>query len=120
MTISRRGFLGMTTAGALLRAQDGQRPVFRVKVDMVVLSFQVVDSKGHYINGLKPTDFRIHEDGILQKVSTFAQGAYARVSGADRRSTPPMLESQKDALPGMDRPDVFVGTNVFVLSDTSN
>src|ERR1700737_3623005 len=116
MTISRRGFLGMTAAGAVLRAQDaGQRPVFGVKVDMVVLSFQVVDSKGHYINGLKPTDFRIHEDGILQKISTFAEGAKAPLGVAEDGPTHPMLESQKEALPGMDRPDAFVGTNVFVL-----
>ena len=36
---------------------------------MVVLSFTVTDSKGKYINGLKPTDFRIFEDGILQKIT---------------------------------------------------
>src|ERR1035437_3462227 len=101
MTISRRGFLGMTAAGAVMRAQDsGQRPIFRVKVDMVVLSFQVTDNKGHYINGLKPTDFRILEDGILQQIATFAEGAKAPL--------------------GMERPDAFVGTNVFVLFDTSN
>jgi VWFA-related protein len=110
----------MTTAGALLRAQDGQRPVFRVKVDMVVLSFQVTDSKNHYINGLKPTDFRIYEDGILQKVSTFAEGAKAPLAVGEDGSTRPMLDGQKEALPGMDRPDAFVGTNVFVLFDTSN
>jgi len=110
----------MTTAGALLRAQDGQRPVFRVKVDMVVLSFQVTDSKNHYINGLKPTDFRIYEDGILQKVSTFAEGAKAPLAVGEDGSTRPLLEGQKEALPGMDRPDAFVGTNVFVLFDTSN
>src|ERR1035441_5893913 len=69
MTISRRGFLAMTAAGAAIRAQDsGQRPIFRVKVDMVVLSFQVTDNKGHYVNGLKPTDFRIFEDAILQQM----------------------------------------------------
>ena len=51
----------MTAGGLLLRAQEtSQRPVFRVKVDMVVLSFQVTDSKNHYINGLKPGDFRIY------------------------------------------------------------
>jgi Ca-activated chloride channel family protein len=110
----------MTAAGAVLRAQDGQRPVFKVKVDMVVLSFQVTDSKNHYINGLKPTDFRIFEDGILQKVSTFAEGAKAPLAVGEDGSTRPLLEGQKEALPGMDRPDAFVGTNVFVLFDTSN
>src|SRR5438309_4891768 len=122
MIISRRGFLGLTTAGAaVLRAQDsGQRPVFRVKVDMVVLSFQVTDSKNHYINNLKPTDFRIYEDGILQKISTFAEGAKAPLAVGDDGATRPMLEAKNDGLPGMDRPDAFVGTNVFVLFDTSN
>ena len=41
---------------------------------MVVLSFQVTDNKGHYVNGLKPKDFRILEDGIPQKLATFAEG----------------------------------------------
>ncbi len=87
---------------------------------MVVLSYQVTDSKNHYINGLKPTDFRIYEDGILQKISTFAEGAKAPLAVGEDGSTRPMLDAKKDALPGMDRPDAFVGTNVFVLFDTSN
>jgi len=120
MTISRRGFIGMSAGAVLLRAQDSQRPIFRVKVDMVVYNFQVQDSKGHYINGLKPGDFRIYEDGILQKISTFAEGAKAPVAVADDGAVRPLLEGKQDALPGMDRPDAFVGTNVFVLFDTSN
>src|SRR5437868_14735132 len=120
MTISRRGFISIAGGATLLRAQDIQRPTFRVKVDMVVLSFQVTDSKNHYINGLKPSEFRIYEDGSLQKISTFAEGAKAPVQVADDGSTHPLLEAKKDALPGMDRPDAFVGTNVFVLFDTSN
>jgi len=118
MTISRRGFIGMTAGAALLPAQT--RPTIRVNVDMVVLSFQVQDSKNHYINGLKPTDFRIYEDGILQKVSTFAEGAKLPVEVSEDGSTHPLLETRKEALPGMDRPDAFIGTNVFVLFDTSN
>ena len=62
--------VGATTL--LLWAQE--RPVFRVKVDMVVLSFTVQDSKGGYRNGLKPSDFRVLEDGIVQKIATFAEG----------------------------------------------
>ena len=112
--------MGMAAGATLLRAQDGQRPVFRVKVDMVVLSFQVQDSKNHYVNSLKPNDFRIYEDGILQKISTFASGTDAPVAVSVDGSTHPLLDAKKDALPGMDRPDAFVGTNVFVLFDTSN
>src|ERR1041385_855504 len=35
-------------------------------------------------------------------------------------SVRPLVEGSKDALPGMEKPDAFVGTNVFVLFDTSN
>src|ERR1700722_15538926 len=105
MTISRRGFIGMTAGGVLL-AQD-QHPTFRVKVDMVVLSFQVTDSKNHYINGLKPAEFKIYEDGILQRVSTFAEGASTPVAVNPDGTTRPMIDAKKDDLPGMDRPDAF-------------
>jgi Ca-activated chloride channel homolog len=121
MITTRRGFLGMTAAGSLLRAQDGgQRPIFRVKVDMVVLSFQVTDNKGRYVNGLKPSDFRIYEDGILQTISTFAEGAKAPMAVEADGTLRPLLDAKKDTLPGIDRPDALVGTNVFVLFDTSN
>jgi len=119
MNITRRGFFGLTAAGGLL-AQDGPRTIFRVKVDMVVLSFQVTDNKGRYVNGLKPGDFKIYEDGILQSVSTFAEGAKAPMSVEADGTMRPLLESKKDALPGMEKPDAFMGTNVFVLFDTSN
>jgi len=111
----------MTAAGSLLRAQEGgKRTTFRVEVNMVVLSFQVTDGKGRYVNGLRPTDFRIYEDGILQSISTFAEGAKAPMAVDPDGTMRPLLEAKKDALPGMERPDAFVGTNVFVLFDTSN
>ena len=120
MTISRRELFGITAGGLLLRAQDQKRPVFRVKVDMVVLSYQVTDSKNHYIKGLKHSDFRVYEDGILQKISTFAEGSNTPVAVAVDGTTHPLLEGRQDALPGIEKPDAFVGTNVFVLFDTSN
>jgi Ca-activated chloride channel homolog len=119
MIISRRNLFGMAAASSLLRAQEKQ-PIFRSNVDMVVLSFQVTDSKNKYINGLKPSDFRIYEDKILQKISTFAEGAKAPLAVNDDGTTRPLLEGAREILPGMDRPDAFVGTNVFVLFDTSN
>ena len=60
------------SAGVWLRAQVPATPVFKSKVDLVVLTFTVTDSKGKYVTGLKPTDFKILEDGIQQKISTFA------------------------------------------------
>ncbi len=120
MTLSRRGFLAAAAGGTLLRAQEPQRPVFRVKVDMVVHSFQVTDSKNHYINGLKPDDFRIFEDGIPQKIATFAEGANTPMAINPDGTATPLLKANQGGMPGMERPDAFVGTNVFVLFDTSN
>ncbi len=107
-----------------LLAQE-QRPTFRVKVDMVVLSFTVTDSKGHYINGLKPSDFRLTEDSIAQKINTFGEGNKPPVQVLDNGSTRPLAASaevgtQLDGAQNEVRPDSFVGTNVFVLFDTSN
>jgi len=122
--ISRRSFLAATAGAGILRAQDAQRPVFRVKVDMVVLSFTVTDSHNRYINGLKNTDFRIYEDGILQKMATFAEGTKPPVQVlADGKTQPLAVGEAPDtpAKPGVDlHSDAFVGTNVFVLFDTSN
>ena len=115
------GVMGVSGSLLWLAAQEGQRPVFRVKVDMVVLSFTVTDSKGRYINGLKPSDFKVLEDGISQKVATFAEGNKPAVQILDDGSTRPLISASPDTRPGPDvRSDAFVGTNVFVLFDTSN
>ncbi|MDP8991283.1 MAG: VWA domain-containing protein [Acidobacteriota bacterium] len=100
----------------LALAQD--RPTFRVKVDLVVLSFTITDNKGHYINGLQPKDFRILEDGIPQKLSSFAEGNKPPLEVQADGSTRPMQITDPVKVEG--RPDSVVGTNVFVLFDTSN
>jgi Ca-activated chloride channel homolog len=133
MIVSRRELFCLAAGAAcpsmLVRAQEGgQRPIFRVKVDMVVLSFTVTDSRSHYINGLKPVDFRIYEDGILQKLNTFAEGAKPPVEVAEDGKTRPLVEAAPEtgstgtggAPTFLDRPDAVVGTNVFILFDTSN
>src|SRR5712692_8670867 len=126
--ICQRWFIGVTAGVvvATLRmfAQEGQRPVFRVKVDMMLMSFTVTDSKGHYVNGLKPGDFRILEDGIVQKISTFGEGSKPPVAVLEDGSARPLIGAgtgDGSLKPGLDpRADAFAGTNVFILFDTSN
>jgi len=116
-------FAMLAAAGAILAlAQEPERPVFRVKVDMVVLTFQVTDSRGRYVNGLKPSDFRILEDGIPQRIATFAEGSNPAVQVLPDGATRPILPAEEAAADtGLGRPaDPLVGTNVFVLFDTSN
>jgi Ca-activated chloride channel family protein len=117
--IRRLGFILLVVA--LAAAQD--RPTFRIKVDLVVLSFTITDNKGHYVNGLKPSDFRILEDGIPQKLTTFSEGNKPPVEVApDGTFKPIVVDATATSIgPGAEtRSDAFVGTNVFVLFDTSN
>jgi Ca-activated chloride channel family protein len=123
--------LGLTaalcTAGtcAWMRAQD-QTPTFRVKVDMVVLSFTVTDSRSRYVNGLKPKDFRVTEDDIPQRIATFTEGNKPPMQILENGETRPIARSEEAA--GVEKAggadgkgvDAFTGTNVFVLFDTSN
>jgi VWFA-related protein len=106
---------------ALAAAQD--RTTFRVKVDLVVLSFTVTDNKGHYVNGLKAQDFRIMEDGIPQKLKSFSEGSKPPVELAeDGTAKTIVLTAPPSGAPveTAATSDAFVGTNVFVLFDTSN
>lgn len=104
--------------GISLYAQDA---VFKVKVDMVVLSFTVTDAKGKYVNGLKHTDFRVLEDGIVQKLATFAEGNRPPIAIGEDGSTRPLAIADNTKEADQKGPsDVFAGTNVFVLFDTSN
>jgi Ca-activated chloride channel family protein len=102
-------------------AQD--KPTFKAKVDLVVLSFTVEDSRGNYRNGLKPADFKILEDGIPQKISTFAEGNKPPMQVMADGTLKPMVDGNAGdaSQPGADiRTDSLVGTNVFLLFDTSN
>ncbi len=122
-TLVAATLLAATTAGVWLWAQEGPTPVFKSKVDLVVLSFTVTDNKGKYVNGLKPSDFKITEDTIPQKLATFAEGSKPPMQiladGSMRPLLPGSPEAQKQGT-GTLSADAFVGTNVFVLFDTSN
>src|SRR5215831_16423136 len=88
---------------------------FRVIVSMVQLNVAVTDNKGEYITGLRPEDFVITEDGITEKLATFAEGdapvrnvgtadaPLAQVGGdGDHQGEPATLSS------------LLAGSNVFV------
>src|SRR6478672_12072088 len=111
-------------------AQEGETSI-RVEVDMVQLNVAVMDSKGNYVTGLRPSDFEVVEDGIPQKVATFAEGneptrqVNSKVSDSDkpgelrtrsRGSSDPETTSEL----GSELGSVMAGANVFILFDTSN
>jgi VWFA-related protein len=98
-----------------------------VIVDLVQLNVAVTDSKGDYITGLRPQDFLVSEDGIPQKLATFAEGneptrrvveittpdSKPAATSADGHETP--AEAAPQTLGSL-----IAGANVFILFDTSN
>ena len=113
-----------------MAAQEGETSI-RVEVDMVQLNVAVMDSKGNYVTGLKPSDFEVTEDGIGQKVAVFGEGneATRRVlaTGDDDkpgqvhlRSSNGTSESETSSELGSELGSAMAGANVFILFDTSN
>jgi Ca-activated chloride channel family protein len=121
------GAMGCAAAfgGLFIWAQE-KVPVFKSKVDLVVLTFTVTDGHGRYINDLKPADFKVLEDGIPEKVNTFEEGNKPVMQVMPDGSLRPMAggeapEPSASAAAGLDvHSDAFAGTNVFILFDTSN
>lgn len=115
-------------SGARISAQEGA-PHIRVVVNLVQLNVAVTDKNGNYITGLRPENFAITEDGIPQKLATFAEGngpARALVDLAQVDAKPgPAADSALPLAPspvaGPSTLDSLVaGANVFILFDTSN
>ncbi len=119
----------MLIAGLALpvRAQESD-PVFRVDTNLVVLTFTVTDGKGRYVNGLKPSEFRILEDGIVQKIATFSEGNLPAMRVKQDGGLEPIVPVRAAGPATGTAPtgraesfaDTLAGTNVFVLFDTSN
>jgi VWFA-related protein len=114
---------GTLAAVDIVKAQEALSSLFRVEVDLVVLSVTVTDRRGRYIKDLKPEQFRVFEDGVPQRLASFGEGnsAPATVATIDTRMVDaPVLGSQPaEQGPGAMN-ESFAGTNVFILFDTSN
>jgi VWFA-related protein len=108
----------------VVKAQEALSSLFRVEVDLVVLSVTVTDRRGRYIKDLKPDQFRVFEDGVPQQLASFGEGnaAPARVASIGARAgadvSVPGSQPAGEDFGGMN--ESFAGTNVFILFDTSN
>jgi Ca-activated chloride channel homolog len=105
----------------------GQQAQFQVSVDLVQLNVAVIDNKGNYVTGLKPTDFVIAEDGISEKLAFFGEGngpTYSLIAVGPNDGKPPVAAASYAAGPGKDASETLAaaiaGSNVYILFDTSN
>src|SRR5258708_31936367 len=113
---------GVAAAGQPVSAaqepQQGKSSVFRVDVDLVQVNVAVTDGHGHYLTGLRPSNFVVSEDGISEKIATFAEGnepqEVADVAQGGKRI------AGTEGTPGTIASSILSGANVFILFDTSN
>lgn len=123
MTYNSKLLLGvllilLLCSGGGTRMHGQQGSDLRVVVSMVQLNVAVTDKNGEYITGLRPEDFVITEDGIAEKIATFAEGnAPARNVGAEG---PAAAVGQTIDPSDPSFASLIAGANVFVLFDTSN
>jgi len=126
-----RFFLGLCLCmGPAAIAQGPANSPIRVVVDLVQLNVAVTDNKGNYVTGLQPNDFAVLEDGIPQKISTFAEGnertrqlADLPPDEKDANGAPQNVREQDDSRAHLSTPElsaIAAGANVFILFDTSN
>jgi len=116
-------------AGDRIAAQDSG-PHIHVTVNLVQLNVAVTDKNGNYITGLRPENFTITEDGIPEKLATFAEGngptrALFELAQGDtnpgKETDPPGPPAANASVGGPITLDSLVsGANVFILFDTSN
>jgi Ca-activated chloride channel family protein len=125
----------LVAATAPLAAQESpveESGVIHVDVNMVQMNVAVTDKKGNYISGLRPQQFEIVEDGIPQLTAIFEEGnqppqklrevrvakpassALPRNEPVNTATPPPPPEYQEQVEVSK------LGTNVFILFDTSD
>jgi VWFA-related protein len=60
-------------------APTESKPTFRVQVDLVTNDVVIRDEKGNFVSDLRPEEFRIYEDGVLQDLSSMTVVTGGRV-----------------------------------------
>ena len=108
-----------------IEAQES--PNIHVVVNMVQLNVAVTDRRGNYITGLRPKDFAILEDGIVEKAATFAEGDeparnLSEFAEQDSSANPSgdLAKRFSDGASSESFASLVSGANVFVLFDTSD
>lgn len=108
-------------------AQADQSEI-HVIVNLVQLNVAVTDNKGNYVSNLRPEDFSIMEDGIQEKIATFAEGDQptrmvvegggTNGSASPEKASPAAKAAEPDVSSNLN--SLVAGSNVFILFDTSN
>jgi VWFA-related protein len=90
----------------------GQKPTFRVTVDLVTNDVIARDSRGQFVADLSKDDFEVYEDGVLQDVASLVLVHGGRVSNL--ALPPPAAPPEGIILPPV-RPTNDASGRIFIL-----
>jgi Ca-activated chloride channel homolog len=114
----------LSGAGDRVAAQDSSH--IHVIVNLVQLNVAVNDKNGNYITGLHPENFSITEDGIPEKLATFAEGngptraLFELAQGDKPGKGSDTADASSETTGPITLDSLVAGANVFILFDTSN
>ena len=91
---------------------DGQREVFRSRVDLVMTDVIVRDNKGQFVADLKKEDFEILEDNVKQNVVSFTLTHGGRIYNV---SAPPPAPVQEGIILPPVRPTNDAAGRIFLI-----
>jgi VWFA-related protein len=92
--------------------QQGQKPTFRVTVDLVTNDVIARDSSGQFVADLTKDDFEVYEDGVLQQLASLVLVHGGRVSNL--ALPPPAAPPEGIILPPA-RPSNDASGRIFIL-----
>jgi Ca-activated chloride channel homolog len=106
LVCSLPGYAQSSQSSPTSRVAAGQSAI-SVKTEVVVLPVRVTDSHGNFVSGLSLQDFRVYEDGRLQKITIFQRG--------DTPVTVGLVVDHSRSM-GPDLPDVAAAVSAFAQS----
>jgi len=92
-----------STNPAQQQEQEIPRPAYEVEVVVTNVDVIVTDKEGKRVTGLKPENFKIYEDGLLQKLTNFYE-----VKGMEVYTAVPDKERDKLIVPDQPLPERFL------------
>jgi VWFA-related protein len=69
--------------------QAAQNYVIKTQTNVVLVDVRVWDKKGNPVTDLKPEDFKVYEEGVLQHITSFSVEKIAELAAATADNGPP-------------------------------
>lgn len=84
--------------GSLARLLQGVENTIKVDVRQVLVPVVVTDAQGHHVTGLTLADFRVFEDGVEQKITSFnVESSDAAQAGSTEKAERPVRPTPNQA-----------------------